>query len=423
MKIQLLNFELAGKFEWRWPEGIEHFTRSWRGQVAIDGSIVEFRHALGQRHVYGRSRVHSVTWIAGEPKVEGVETDDYSLLRSLFSLLRQPDKRHARSDEDVPEVYSGFHIVQCRNEIEARYAPRSLGVKIAEDNVAAWATHGAIRATALRGVPKRQARKPRPAEEPASPVPEVDPTKIAGALLEFSRGKKPPSDKAKFEPTGEPPADEFVAQNALAFLFAVIADQSIPAERAWRAPYELRRRLGHLHPTRIILEPDAVAAAVKDAPAIHRFPDKYSRWIVAAARHVVDRYGGDASRIWNGGVTAREVHERLDEFSGIGQKKAAMAVQILERDLRVPIKEMQGGDVAYDIHVRRVFLRTGLAQRDELDHIVTVARRLHPERPGELDQPAWLIGRQWCRAGTPACPTCPLIKVCPKIVFRTARGA
>jgi len=43
-----------------------------------------------------------------------------------------------------------------------------------------------------------------------------------------------------------------------------------------------------------------------------------------------------------------------DAFSGIGQKKAAMAVEILERDLGVTIRELKGSDIAYDVHVRRV---------------------------------------------------------------------
>jgi endonuclease III len=130
----------------------------------------------------------------------------------------------------------------------------------------------------------------------------------------------------------------------------------------------------------------------------------------------LNSYDGDAGRIWRGPLTAREVQARLDRFQGIGQKKAAMAVEILERDLGVPIKDMQGSDVAYDIHVRRVFLRSGLAQRDELEHILSIARALHPERPGEIDSPAWLIGRQWCHAGTPNCGACPINPVCPKIV-------
>lgn len=68
-----------------------------------------------------------------------------------------------------------------------------------------------------------------------------------------------------------------------------------------------------------------------------------------------------------------------------------MAVEILERDLKVPIRAMQHSD-AFDIHVRRVFLRTGLAELDDIDHMVEVARLLHPERLGALDDPSWRIG-------------------------------
>jgi hypothetical protein len=40
-----------------------------------------------------------------------------------------------------------------------------------------------------------------------------------------------------------------------------------------------------------------------------------------------------------------------------------MAVEILARDLGIPLREMSGSDVAYDVHLRRVFLRTGLADK------------------------------------------------------------
>jgi endonuclease III len=192
----------------------------------------------------------------------------------------------------------------------------------------------------------------------------------------------------------------------------------MPAERAWYLPYGLSRRMGHFDPARMIADQAAVDAAVNGPPALHRFPTKYAHWIIAAAKRVLNQYNGDARKIWTGNVTARQVYGRLDQFEGIGQKKAAMAVEILERDLRVPIAAMEGSDVAYDVHVRRVFLRTGLAEHDDLDHIVSVARALRPERPGEIDMPTWLVGRQWCHAGTPICGGCPLEVLCPKIVSR-----
>ena len=79
--------------------------------------------------------------------------------------------------------------------------------------------------------------------------------------------------------------------------------------------------------------------------------------------------------IWNDRPSAAELRRRFDAFPGIGQKKAAMAVEILERDLHVPLSDLAGSDIAYDVHVRRVFLRAGLAQRDDVTEMVAIARK------------------------------------------------
>jgi len=143
-------------------------------------------------------------------------------------------------------------------------------------------------------------------------------------------------------------------------------------------------------------------------------------WIVRAAQRVIDRYDGDASTIWSDNPSADALQKRLDDFVGIAQKKAAMAVEILERDLGVPVRNLERSDIAYDIHIRRVFLRARLADRDDRDVMIAAARRLHHERPGALDLPTWLIGRGWCHPGVPDCATCPLSHVCPKEVERAA---
>jgi endonuclease III len=198
----------------------------------------------------------------------------------------------------------------------------------------------------------------------------------------------------------------------------VIFDQGIAFQRAWAAPYELRKRLGHLDPARIAAEPEQVAEAIRQAPSLHRFVNNLSRWVVAAARRVMEQYGGRADTIWEGSPTASELQRRLDEFDGIAQKKAAMAVEILERVRKVSITQMHGSDVAYDRHIRRVFLRTGLALYDDADHIIAVARQLNAERPGAIDFPAWRVGVDWCHPGVPDCPNCRLREPCPKLVDR-----
>ena len=139
-----------------------------------------------------------------------------------------------------------------------------------------------------------------------------------------------------------------------------------------------------------------------------------------AAQRVIAEYNGDAGSIWRDEPTADELQRRFDAFTGIGQKKAAMAVEILERDLNVPIKDLHRSDIAYDVHLRRVFLRTRLADRDDRDHMIAVARQLNPKRPGALDMPTWFIGRGWCHPGIPNCVACPLTIVCPKDIERAA---
>lgn len=144
----------------------------------------------------------------------------------------------------------------------------------------------------------------------------------------------------------------------------------------------------------------------------HRFPRVVAAWVLQAARVVVDRYRGDTAAIWSDSPTAIELRQRLEAFVGIGQKKAAMAVEILAAELGVAVAELSGSDVAYDIHVRRVFVRTGLAMTDSLNSVVAAARMLHPARPGALDVPAWTIGRHWCRPRRPACGSCPIAWAC-----------
>jgi uncharacterized HhH-GPD family protein len=211
-----------------------------------------------------------------------------------------------------------------------------------------------------------------------------------------------------------------VHQDDFAFLLAAIFDQGVRAERAWRAPLDLRDRLGHLDPAHIAAEPKVVAEAIRRPKALHRFVNKTPRWVVSAAGRVLSEYEGDAGNIWRGSPTAVQVRDRLDAFPGISQKKAAMAVMLLWRNRDVPIDGMDGCDVAVDIHLRRVFLRTGLAERDEPSHLIRVARDLYPTLPGALDPPAWAIGREWCHASVPECPECRLTDVCPKLVSRAA---
>lgn len=63
-------------FSFKWPAGTESFEGGWSCTVTVHGVSHRVRHGLGGREVYGRERVHTVTWLDGEVQVEGVEADD-----------------------------------------------------------------------------------------------------------------------------------------------------------------------------------------------------------------------------------------------------------------------------------------------------------------------------------------------------------
>lgn len=421
----------APPFTYSWPEGNETFQSAADVILAVDGRRHELRVAVCDRQAYGQQRRRIVVFAGSQPLAEGVGVDDYPRSRSLAGLLKDADGRMIRPGGPVPEVYGGFPIVNFSSEVTGPYTRAGLAVLLREDDYVSWSVFALARRSLRAGVPPPTPSSTAPAT--AAPPPPV-PTQRAGdtqpagdtqravvaALLRFGREHQQQRLGRDPQFTPHPQANRLILDDPYAFLLGVIFDHGILAERAWRAPYELRLRLGHLDPVRMSNEPQAVRAAVARRPTLHRFVERMPRWLVQAAQRVVDEYGGDAATIWSDNPRAADLTARLRRFHGISQKKSAMAVEMLARDLRVPVRDLTGSDIAYDVHVRRVFLRTRLATHDDQDHMVEVARRLHPERPGELDYPAWLIGRQWCGAGIPDCGECPLSPICPKDILRAA---
>jgi uncharacterized HhH-GPD family protein len=222
--------------------------------------------------------------------------------------------------------------------------------------------------------------------------------------------------------TDIPEADDLIRRSPEAFLLGVLFTQGIPAQRAWAGPWLLKQRLGHLDLRRLATEPRAVDIALGTPPALHRFRHTLPRWISAASARILDRYSGDATGVWPPGSTVLEVTARLSEFDGIGPKKAAMAVELLTRRLDVPLEGQECGTVAYDVHVRRVFLRSGLVSEDSRKAVAEAAALACPQAPGSLDLATWLVGRTWCRPRVAACDDCRLGQVCPRRSWLRVEG-
>ena len=214
--------------------------------------------------------------------------------------------------------------------------------------------------------------------------------------------------------TNNASADALLKTSPNAFLIGVLFTQGVPAERAWAGPWELTRRLGTLDLRYLSGHPDEVRAAVQQPPMLHRFKETIPRWICSAAGRLNRDYGGDAAAIWKPGSHVLDVTERLSAFDGIGRKKSVMAVEILTRHFGVSLVGRECGQVAYDVQVRRVFLRSGLVRTDSLEEVEAAAALACPEAPGTLDLPTWLVGRESCRPLAPLCDRCRLTDVCPR---------
>ena len=225
-------------------------------------------------------------------------------------------------------------------------------------------------------------------------------------------------------------ANDLLLRDANALLFGAVFDYAVPISRAWQAPYELCRRLGHIDPARLAqMSVTRLLPYFRRGPhgnALHRFPKILAKRIILASRRLVRQYDADAANIWPDGSRAGDVLAALEDFCGIGQKISRMLVRLLGTYFGVSLMHWNEIDVAVDRHVARVFLRTGLVRRppgtysvaDVKGEVIACARRLRPAFPGCLDEPAISIGIGWCTATECLCDggeedgPCPLSGCC-----------
>ena len=132
-------------------------------------------------------------------------------------------------------------------------------------------------------------------------------------------------------------ANELLSRNALALLIAMLLDQQVPLERAFSAPRDLWRRLGH-EPTAEELasfDPEALAAVFSERPALHRFPKAMAARTQDLARLIVADYDGDAAALWATASSGDQLLTRVSALPGFGEAKAKIFVALLGKQLGV----------------------------------------------------------------------------------------
>jgi uncharacterized HhH-GPD family protein len=132
-------------------------------------------------------------------------------------------------------------------------------------------------------------------------------------------------------------ANELLTRSPLALLIAMLLDQQVPLERAFSAPRDLVRRLGH-EPTAEELadfNPEQLAAVFGERPALHRFPKAMAARTQELAKLIVTDYGGDPAAIWTTASSGAELLKRVEALPGFGAQKAKIFVALLGKQLGV----------------------------------------------------------------------------------------
>jgi uncharacterized HhH-GPD family protein len=136
--------------------------------------------------------------------------------------------------------------------------------------------------------------------------------------------------------TGDPEADRMLAEDPFALLVGFVLDQQVTLQKAFSGPLELRRRIGALDARQIAaMDPEKLDEIFRERPAIHRFPGNMARRTQELAAYLVERYDGDASRIWRDAKDGADLHARLLDLPGFGPMKAGTLVAILGKRLQV----------------------------------------------------------------------------------------
>jgi len=136
--------------------------------------------------------------------------------------------------------------------------------------------------------------------------------------------------------TGDAAADRVLTDDPFALLLGMLLDQQYPMEHAFRGPAKILERFGTLDPATIAAaNPEEFADLCATPPAIHRYGRSMAGRVQAVAAEVVDKYAGEASRIWTEAVSGDDLMKRLQALPGFGKQKSQIFTALVAKQLGV----------------------------------------------------------------------------------------
>ena len=207
---------------------------------------------------------------------------------------------------------------------------------------------------------------------------------------------------------------DLIDTSPFAFLIGAVFQLQMPWRKVWEIPFHIDQR-SMLESSKLSsATDDELTALIDDLPVRPRYPNKGVRTLRETA-YLVEEFGGNAAAIWTN-TPPREVRRRLLGIYGVGPAIANM-ILLLRRDQYGSFLGMEHEiDIKPDVHVLRVLKRSGLISMENEYQAVCAARRLAPQYPAELDWPSWDVGQRWCYRTNPDCVSCPLTRVCPRLI-------
>jgi uncharacterized HhH-GPD family protein len=122
-------------------------------------------------------------------------------------------------------------------------------------------------------------------------------------------------------------ANALIASDPMALLVGFELDQKVTVMKAFLGPLALKERLGAID-ARTLASAD-LEPVFFEKPVIHRYPRSMAKRVHELALHLLDRYDGDAARVWNGAADSHELHTNLMALPGFGAMKTGSLGAVL----------------------------------------------------------------------------------------------
>lgn len=213
-------------------------------------------------------------------------------------------------------------------------------------------------------------------------------------------------------------ANDFIFKNPLAFIFGLIFDQSILSVIAWESPFLLYKRLGHLNVKKIAeIRENDLKNIISQKKALHRYPSVVARYIIASCGVITTQFNANAANLWKT-TSISDAKKNILMMSGVGEKKANLAILMLVRNMGVSFKDIHLLPFAMDVHLRKVIERSGMFNIGTKQGMAQTMQIFQEETsvfPALLGTVIWFIGRKYCQKEKPMCNLCPLNDYCKKI--------